>query len=107
MLAGNGETTSSPIEEIPMTPPRTLAAIALAIPLLLTGCSGDGDVDVNAPNVEVTPGDVDVDAPEVDAPDVDAPDVDAPDVDAPDVDVDADVEEEGDADEEAEESPSS
>lgn len=76
-----------------------LAALFLSVPLALTGCSGEGDVDVDAPNVEVTPGDLDVDAPEVDAPDVDVPDVD----------VDADVEEDEDADEEAgpDESPSS
>ena len=96
-----------------------LAALFLSVPLVLTGCSGEGDVDVDAPNVEVTPGDLDVDAPEVEAPDVDAPDVDAPDVDAPDVDapdvdvpdvdVDADVENTEDADGEAgpDESPSS
>ena len=74
-----------------------LAALLLAAPLALTACSGDeGDVDVNAPNVDVTPGDVDVDAPDVDAPD------------APDVDVDADVEGSEDGDEEAgpDESPS-
>lgn len=82
---------------------KPVAALLVALPLVLTGCSGDeGDVDVDAPNVEVTPGDADVDAPDVDAPDVDAPD-------APDVDVDADVEEQEDGDDEAseEESPAS
>ena len=65
-----------------------LAALLLALPLVLTGCSGEeGDVDVEAPAVDVSPGDVDVDAPDPDAPDVDAPDVDV------DADVDADVEE--------------
>ncbi len=52
-----------------------LAAVLLAAPLVLTACSGDGDLDVDAPNVEVTPGDVDVDVPSVDVPDVDVPDV--------------------------------
>ena len=69
---------------------RTLAtrtaALLLAAPLSLTACSG-GDVDVEAPNVEVSGGDLDVQTPEVDAPDVNAPDVDA------DVDADVDVEE--------------
>ena len=85
-------------------PRTTLAALLMTVPLALTGCSDDGDVDVDAPNVEVTPGDVDVDAP-----DVDAPDVDAPDVDVPDVDVDVDVEDTEDADGDAgpDESPSS
>ena len=75
-----------------------LAAALITLPLALAGCSSDGDVDVEPGNVEVTPPDVDVDAPDVDAPDVDAPDVDAPDVDAPDVDVDV---------EEPDETPSS
>ena len=70
-----------------------IAAVLLAAPLVLTGCSGDGDIDVDAPNVQVTPGDVDVDVPEPDA---------------PDVDVDADVEDPEDADGQAgpDESPS-
>ena len=75
-----------------------LAALLLAAPLALAACGGDeGDVDVEAPNVQVSPGDVDVDAPDVDAPD------------APDVDVDADVEDTEDPDTEAgpDESPSS
>jgi hypothetical protein len=74
-------------------PTRRLAALLVAVPLGLSACSG-GDVDVDAPEVNATPGDVDVDVPDVDAPDVDAPDIDAPDVDAPDIDapdVDADV----------------
>ena len=59
------------------------AALLLAAPLALTGCSGEADVSAEAPNVNVTPGDVDVDVPEPDA---------------PDVDVDADVEDPEDAD---------
>lgn len=101
-LGGEGSwDTTVTVEEDPVHRSRTaLAAVLLALPIALAGCSGDeGDVDVNAPDVEVSPGDVDVDAPDVDAPDVDAPDVDAP--DAPDVDVDADVEESEDADGEA------
>ena len=62
------------------------AALLLAVPLALTACSG-GDVDAEAPNVDVDGGNLDVQTPEVDAPDVDAPDVDA------DVDADVDVEE--------------
>ena len=61
------------------------AALLLAVPLSLTACSG-GDIDAEAPNVDVDGGNLDVQTPEVDAPDVDAPDVDA-EVDA-DVDVD-------------------
>ena len=37
---------------------RTAAALA-AVPLLLTGCSGD-NVDVETPDVNVTPGNIDV-----------------------------------------------
>ena len=70
-----------------------VAALLMVLPLTLSGCSG-GDVDVEPGNVEVTPPDVDVDAPDVDAPDVDVPDVDAPDVDVPDVDVDVDTDDE-------------
>lgn len=65
----------------------SLAAAALAGPLALTGCSG-GDVDADAPEMSVTPGELDVDAPQVDAPDVDAPDVDVDSGELPDVDVD-------------------
>jgi hypothetical protein len=74
---------------------RTLAtrtaALLLAVPLALVGCSGeegDVDADVDLPNVEVSGGDVDGN-------------VDAPDVNVPDVDVDADVEESEDGDSEA------
>jgi hypothetical protein len=82
---------------------KNLAAALLIAPLTLTAACSGGDVDADAPSVDVDPGNLDADAPEVDAPDVDAPDVDAP-----DVDVDADVESEEDADEEAgpDESPS-
>ena len=91
-------------------PNRRLAALLFAVPLGLSACSGGdveapevnatpGDVDVNAPDVDVTPGDIDapeVDAPDIDAPDIDAPDIDAPDIDAPDVDADVDVDANGD-----------
>lgn len=66
---------------------KNLTAALLVAPLMLTAACSGGDVDAEAPNVEVTPGDLDVDAPEVDVPDVDVPDVDV------DADVDADVEE--------------
>ena len=46
------------------------AALLLAVPLSLTACSG-GDVDVEAPNVDVDGGDIDVQTPEVEVPDVD------------------------------------
>ncbi len=69
----------------------SLTAVLLVAPLTLTACSG-GDVDADAPNVEVTPGDLDVDAPEVDAPDVD-------------VDADVEGEEDGDGDAGPDESP--
>ncbi|MDP9434303.1 MAG: hypothetical protein M3P93_03560 [Actinomycetota bacterium] len=58
---------------------------ALAVALVLAGCSGGG-VEVRAPDVDVTPGDLDVQAPSVDVPDVDLPSVDVPSVDVPDVD---------------------
>lgn len=88
---------------------KNLAAALLIAPLTLTAACSGGDVDADAPSVDVDPGNLDVDAPEVDAPDIDAPDVDVPDVDVPDVDVDADVESEEDNDKEAgpDESPSS
>ena len=76
---------------------RAAAALAV-VPLGLAGCSG-GDVDVRAPDIEVTPGDVDVKAPSVDVPSL--PSVDVPDVDAsdlPDVDVSADVDVDGSGD---------
>ena len=75
---------------------KNLATVLLVAPLTLTAACSGGDVDAEAPSVDVSPGDLDVDAPEADAPDVDA-------------DVDADVESEEDADEEAgpDESPSS
>ena len=57
------------------------AALLLAVPLSLTACSG-GDVDAEAPNVDVDGGNLDVQTPEIDAPDVDA-----------EVDADVDVEE--------------
>jgi hypothetical protein len=66
---------------VPMTRRHRLAAVCLALPLALAGCAGEGDVEVDAPNVEVTPGDVEVDVP--------------------DVDVDADVEDPEDSDGEA------
>lgn len=70
----------------------SLAAAAVAGPLALAGCADTGDVDAEAPNVEVTPGELDVDAPEVEVPDVDVdpgelPDVDVEGGEAPDVDV--------------------
>jgi hypothetical protein len=77
---------------------KNLAAALLIAPLTLTAACSGGDVDADAPSVDVDPGNLDADAPEVDAPDADAPDVD----------VDADVESEEDGDEEAgpDESPS-
>ncbi len=83
---------------------KDLVAALLIAPLTLTAACSGGDVDADAPSVDVSPGDVDVDAPDVDAPDVDAPDVDAPDVD---VDADVDSEEDGDDAAGADESPSS
>jgi hypothetical protein len=79
---------------------KNLASALLIAPLTLTAACSGGDVDAEAPSVDVDPGNLDADAPEADAPDVDAPDAD--------VDVDADVESEEDADEEAgpDESPS-
>ena len=70
---------------------KNLAAALLVAPLTLTAACSGGDVDAEAPTLDVEgdPGDVDVDAPEVDAPDVDAPDVD--------VDADVDSTEDGDS----------
>ena len=58
------------------------AALLLAVPLGLTAACSGGDVDAEAPNVDVEGGNLDVQTPEVNAPDVDA-----------DVDADVDVEE--------------
>ncbi len=75
-------------------------AATLAVPLLLAGCSGEAGVDAEAPQVDVSPGDVDVDALDVDVTPGDL-DVDLPEPDAPDVDVDADVENPEDTDDSA------
>ena len=65
---------------------KNLAAALLVAPLTLTAACSGGDVDAEAPSVDVEgdPGDVDVDAPEVDTPDVD-------------VDADVDSTEDGDS----------
>lgn len=66
---------------------RGSVATALAVPLLLlSGCSGDADIETEAPEVSVSPGDVDVELHEPDL---------------PDVDVDADVEDPEDGDDDA------
>lgn len=46
------------------------AAVLLAVPLVLTGCSSDDDVDVDTPAVDVTPGAADRPGSDVDRGDI-------------------------------------
>lgn len=66
-----GTTSDDPLEDIvPMTT-RT-AALLLALPLALAGCSGE-DPAVDGPTVEVTPGPLTTpDLPEVESPEPEA-----------------------------------